>query len=708
MPAQIIFDTAQQRVRADRLTVAAAGDEWNGPIWQNTWIDPLTKTLMLRPQPLSANWYVEDTGANAKLSLSDFVATGQWEERADQHWKGPWIGLVDSAGSGTLLTTQSFAKNRGMSLSWFSYGTGDVYLQLKCGWNTSADDGAGVALHIWSDGSIDIYREGALVGQDRVSGTKLPEVRSHQVFELMLLPGRRRELMVFSRNGGGFVHVFEDIESDDPDPEITPAGSFWMEANSGAMQVQIAPLRFASSGHATSLQTSFLEPPDSGETLETPRAFFDPGFGLGTQAITIDLREQDGTTAFVPDGVKNQIRMRAELSTTDDGYTPFLYGAQASFPPILATTDGATELDVTGRTLDAVMSIPDSPRGVTLDLNLRGEGVTDPLQADVAGHHPVALRSGTTTWLEGRSLPPEVDYAASDRAVRLQIEVRDAWAALEEAVFAERFPLDGLTMSEALEVLVIRAGVDQFAISATPNPLPSGIPRECGNWSLLIEPGDTAAEWVVRLMETFAATWWYGFRPKADGSETEFYAISPDDLPTTPETMLYGTVGDAVSLGGLTEDQALTRTIREFHEVTLEPVATEVRVTGIDAQSQRPIQTVKTDYQAQNVSLPVASRPVNWVGEIRRYGLVDPSLTNQTAVDDACANLFDALTRRRIYAEFESELLLNSFGVPLWRGDVIAIQGKGDWRIRSFGFRMELESDEMVWRPAHYTAEKIQ
>ena len=138
--------------------------EFNGSVWEGTWIDPLTDTLMLRPFALVENWYTSSTGDFSKLGLSDFGGTSEFEERLDQHWAGPWIGNRDSLVGGAISTVSTWGKNRGFVFSYFSYGSGDSFEQIRCGWSDSGDLSPGVGLSFWTDGSVLVYRDGEIVG----------------------------------------------------------------------------------------------------------------------------------------------------------------------------------------------------------------------------------------------------------------------------------------------------------------------------------------------------------------------------------------------------------------------------------------------------------------------------------------------------------------------------------------------------------------
>lgn len=709
MSFEFLVNQAQRRLAADRLTVVAGGLELNGSVWENTWIDPVTQTLMLRPRPLDTEWYTTATGDYAKMGLADFAVGSEWEERLDQHWSGPWLAARDASSNPSALSNVSFPKNMGLSFSWFSYGAGDTFLQYQLGWNDVTSTAAGVALHFWSDGRVEVYRNGAFIEEGKISGARSREVRRLQVFEVMVIPMRGRELLVVSQSGDGFSIVFGDIDPDDPDPEITPEGKIWFQCVSGATQAQIAPLRFAQSGFATSLKSSFLEAPVLGESLvEFENApwlggvqpyliYGDPGYGAGNQSVEATLVEWDGVTEFVPDGSANEIRARLELSSTDSRFSPFVTGVQLGFGAMSDLTDGSAVSDGSELVGRAVLSVPDRASGVALDVLVTDGDAFDALSGGQLGRgsSPVRLVVDDQTAFEGIAGPME--WTAEYHSVTEgKLEIRDRWGLLDNAVFADRVPLDGLNFSQAVRLLVEKSGIDgsRVRVSESGPSLPFAPGMVAGEWGLLIEAGDRVSDWLRRLFDTFATGWWYGFRPAADGSGEEFFAVPDSELTIESAGVLYRSVSEGV-------------VYRNLRRAILEPIANEVRVTGEDPRTGRPMQSVRTDYDAQTVGALVAARSPGWSGSIKRFALVDRGLTKQSAVDASCEALFAELAKERELVEFESEMLFHDGGGPVWRGDLVTLDGVGDVRIRSLGVDFRFEVDGGTYRRAVYCGELV-
>lgn len=728
MALSVTFDHAQRRLQSDQLIAFAEADEFTGPVWDSVWNEPVSHRLLLRPYVMDSTgaWTTTDSGNYAKLALTDIGSPAGWEERADQHIKGKWLCKKDSSAGGSASTTASYSKNRGFYFAFFGYGAGGRFIQARCGWNSSASLSGGVGLEIWNDGTIDVYKDGTKFQTGKVCGTSGGSTQQNQLFELLLLPYAHREMLIMSPSAGdGFNAIFDDIDEDDTNPTITPAGHFWFEIVVGAVQVMLAPLKFPSSGYATSDKLNFLDPPQTGEALEnydnlpwpgSSHAYLiygDPAY-VSTQSASATLVKWDGTTAFVPNSVQVNTRIKLTLTTSDTGYTPTIYGALLSYPALFADTSAAEQYDATGYMESVSLSVPESPSGVAMDLKI---GRCVDLETHVHAVQsqpcrPVNIQVGSVGLLNGIASTPKVHTLSHDGATWMELEVRDRWKLLEDYVFTDRFAYDGWIFEEFVKFLVRKSGLASSHISVSTSGF--NFPQARGTrgefFSNEVQPGDKAAEVLTRIMEDFATDWWYGFRYAAGG--VEFFAYSPADLPGVASITLYETSSEAVAAGHATPDEYNKYQIREFREQVLEPLANEIRITGYDSKTKRPIQAYKVDAASQNPTTVPSSRPDNWVGNIRHSALVDPALSTQAAVNWACDTAYNELTVAPVIAEWKSDFLLSDItGAVLWRGSLVEIAGRGTYRINSFGcdFVREVSTgdDPFQWRNATYTARKI-
>jgi hypothetical protein len=132
------------------------------------------------------------------------------------------------------------------------------------------------------------------------------------------------------------------------------------------------------------------------------------------------------------------------------------------------------------------------------------------------------------------------------------------------------------------------------------------------------------------------------------------------------------------------------------------------------------MQAFKVATTLEAVTTPPSSRPAGWVGEKRRYGIIVPEIKSTDELGRVTDLLYERLTTPRTMIEWESDLLLfpdtldeddeliyPDAGLPLWRGDLVEIDGHGEYRIISFGGTFIREDDAVIVRRFNYVAEKV-
>jgi hypothetical protein len=730
MSLALTLDYEQARLSVDRLTTFAtyAGlrDTLRQAVSVGTVLEPSGNALILAPYALDPAWQTASTGNYAKLAKSAFTLSGSsadWEDRAEATWIGNWIAKIDSASGGSGVTTASYTKNQGFYVAFFAYGAASSQEIFRCGWHTSADYESGVGLRFYASGQVQVYKDGVEVAAGELNGTATGAQNVNRSFEVMLLPGKLKELIVAGiRTGGAFSAVFEDIADTETDPEITPAGPFWFEVPAGGTQVQIAPLKFPSSGIAIAQQNTFHEAPASSETLENISGVWPtgsnaylgyghPAYGGGTQGASASLVDPDGTTAFSPDGTKRDHRIKVTLTTSDQGFTPFLYGMQLAYPADNAGTDDSEEHDATAsiRRAQAVLSVPEDPGGVQFDIEFVNP---DALGFDVAGlkttsNRPALLEFDGAVLMDGRMGPVSFDDGQWNAATEgLSATIFDQWRDLELYIYPEAVPLDNLLLTDTLPFIAQKCGIPGTDIDTSTSTF--RIPFTPGEeFGTVIEAGDSPSDWLTQIAQDYAATWYYGFRPKSDGSGTEFFFTAPADLPSTGSVTLYATKAAAIT-AGKTAAEAYKFVYNTYEEQIIEPECTRVRVSGFDPRTGRPFQAFKVDTAAETVTTAPSSRPANWLGAVRSYALVNAAITSQAAVNEVCDLLYARLTVARRMAEITTRWpLQHSSGALLWRGDAITLEGLGHWRIVAFSVVFMDEGTDGLVKDCTYTLEKI-
>lgn len=713
-----IYETDQAAVKPALGWDERLGSTQDGEI--STFLSKVTGTLMLRPGPLFQEWDASATGIYARLAKSAFTFndSSKWVERDDAGTGfSKFLALKDSAAVSadrTAVTTATYAKNRGFYIALFNYAWNDSKaIALKCGWNSSASDASGVSIVVYANGEVEVKKDGNLVNRASLKGQNVQaQEANNKIVSLTMIPCRQRELLIVTNQGGEFTTVFDDIEEDDPDPTITGATNFWFEVPEGAAAVEVAPLKYPTSGWRPSIISSKLRAPGAGQV---PYTFL---LGAGTASV---VQASDGATAFTPDGTTKQWRFRVDL-TSDGDSTPFVHGGFIDFESEIADTDAGAEQDITASVVELSLDIPENPSGQTWTIRAKNPESIDPgglNQFLNIANRPVLIEFGGQTVLDGQMTAPQYDVSTTDATTFATFQARDMWVRLENYRFTDVLPLDGFLLEEAIAFLLRAAGVpDSYHdIEATGVTLegPEGSGSRA-DWQVKVEVGDTAAEWIERLHEAHAATWFYGFAPTPDGMKFRF--VSPETIGETSALTVYESIEDAEADGLYPDDpeKRWTQVVRSAKFESLDPEANRITVTGIDIRNRRPIVVVYEDQNSIDPTLAAPDRPDNWLGETREYGFQSPLLTTQALCEAAAEKLADRLTKRRYMAEIECEMLVHPDTLlPIWRGDVVTIYGKGDWRVISMSVQMEKEPDPEIvddelnshFRPARYVLEQI-
>lgn len=717
-------DVPQARVVKDRLTINVTGGDWqhlHAADDGNTVTGRKTLVTTLRPRPYTATWRTSAAGDLARLRKADYdvAASASWVE-SSLRFDGDVRLHSKGSLAATVTTLASWPRNQPFWLSWHVYNTGNEnFDQLQFGWGTpgAADR---VSLRFWSSGQVDVYKGDTKVGDGSI-GAPVKQQRQQdpgqetpvrqlagQVAEAFLLPFGKRSLAVSSNQGEGFVHTFEDLDPQAPDPTITPPGQVRWLVPEGQATVQLAPVRFPTSGVLVSRLFVLRHAPASGSapTL-TVRADL-PGYGASA-SWSAELVEADGVTPFSANGVRRECRVRVTL-TGDGTNTPFLYGVSAVFERTTANTaNSPTTLDT--YLTRAEYTVPEEASGVELSLTVRAPAAVETAGATLLrrlGNRPMDARIagvGDITLLAGRTEGPEWTESVGDETRECVLRCRDGWKALELYRIQEPEPLDGILIETALATFVKMAGFSDsdLSIEAVGFPLPTVTEAAQGDFALIPEVGDTAAEWIRRLWETYLRTYYMGFKPTATG--VKFFLASPAALGTAASLTLYPT--DALSVAAGNPAGTLGKWYRAYRETVLEPEANDLYVVGYDPRTEQPLRVGYADEASMDPTTAVALRPENWLGEPRRYGWVDPSITTEAAAAFALAVLRGRLTVARRMGEWECDLLLKGDGSPVWRGDVVALSGIGRFRVESFSGEFLVENTARTVRPFRYVGQYI-
>ncbi len=713
------LDTAEPRMRWDRQAFTFDGRTWDVPASAGIGVDAVTYTGLLLPRCYEPAFGTTAAGAYARLAKTDYTLTTgtAWLEHhrrfnGDVYLHGLNVNEV-------VKTSASWPINQGFFVSYFAYNAGDsLFPQFECGWGGTP--GAGVSIRFWSDNSVDVYEGTAIVGRGKLtdnaywSGPVGPQnaasgatgrSNAQRTVDLVLLPSRVNELLILSpTEGGGFAHVFEALGT--AGGTIVPAGQFWWKVPYGQATVQCAPLRVATAGTLWGPLTTCRYAPPAGGTPQYTIYWSSGNFG--SAGWTAEVTNASGTGPFVADGTARQFRLKLVL-TGDGTATPFIYGAKVVFPGSAEMT-GGTAWNSTQYVLaepPVSLQVGEGPADVRLTLNYKSPDVVSgsaPLFRTLS-NRPVEVRIGTAAygWFAGRTEPVHLTEAVNDQARVAVLECRDRWKTFEHTLITDFEPLDGMNLGSAFSHLCSLAGYGTAYqnIGTIPYTFPLVTAASRGEWALVPEVGDRVSDWIVRLWEDYARTYYVGWYPGTAGPV--FSVLGTAELGTVP----MGTVWDTLGGAGGTADLVA----REIRYRSLEPEANDIYVWGQNPRTGRVIVAHIADTLSMDPTLAGTARPENWLGERRKYALADPALTSQEAVTWAAQVLYRRLTPVRKLVEWRSGLLFNlNTGLPIWKGQVVRLvtrEGTADYRVQAFSGNLVLENTARAWRDITYIGERL-
>lgn len=725
----LVLDIAQPRVTRNEMALLVSGEDWDiprssgvydgGVFTRDIFVDPISRTAMLCPACFNPSWTTLNSGAFAKYAKADLTfpdATVWGESPID----GGGNFLVYGAAGTTVgntsdvsFYTASLSANQGMVLEWHSgQSTQQVQIEVEGGWSSGFSGSAGVSWRLYSDGKMEIWKNGNMVGgpyslhakheyimQPQAPGA--PQAPNNEFVQVLFLPFRDRDLLVLTSKGGGFVHTFDDLDENSGTNTITDAAPFWVSFKAPLSPTcRLAKAQFAvTNGIIYGPPSAWKDIPPT--DLPQTKIFQPNNTGGGSVALAVD------TTGPNPFSLPNPARLKVTLNGSAT-VSPWVLGARAWFSSDTSDTPGA----------DADLTEYLTAGSVTISSILGGD------RAEFELNQPTAVESAAPQFLEISRRPAEVpgfltglvddppQFVAS-RAIdtedlgpnyelnqRMNLSVRDVWKLAEDHVIAESIPLDGMTLPAAYTYLAGLAGLtadvsDSLSSFTFPKVNSSGH----GEWGALVTASDKLSDWLERLHTTYAGNCFHGV--SADGT---LQLLAPEDLPSTPAITLYPKIQDAID-AGVSETLAPYRVYRELNWRYLQPEANYVSVVGVDPFTRKPIYVHRKDGASITPSTAPDLRPGNWLGGIKAYAWCDPTLRTKDACTWALDKLFDRLTKKRRVVEFvcEAQESLPKNAIVKLKG---AIGGADvNLRIRTADIQFISLADGWKWRPARYTGE---
>ncbi|RYG99021.1 MAG: hypothetical protein EON58_05310 [Alphaproteobacteria bacterium] len=701
---RVYIDTPQTRVVRPELPVTVSGRDWDGRL-QDTWINPVNHALSLLPAPLHPEWHTTNSGIYQRLGLADFgLAEGidGWRTQATTI-PGPSgkVRLVNGSPK-SAITTFAFSANEGVAISFLSFnpGTKNAAVFFECGYSNIFGHTDGQAFRFWSGGEVEVWKAGQLVGTYKI-GIKSGQSVANRYCDILIIPLPGGSVLVYSITGGdGFIHNFADLDPEDPDAIVTDPEKFWFNVPNGSVNVEVARLRYPSTGNAVSVPCSFGETPENGAAL---RAYTNPsiatgvssgrvwGQGFGGSVTSLTLVKPNGS-AFVANGSDRDCASKIVLS--GGTHSPWIYGGRIAYAAVFGETDGSEEFDLTPY-LDGpnpvTYTIPDEPKGVRFTFTVRNpDSIPVP---DLRGmeNRPVRVTNARAefgeegeflgwgapvTLLDGQTFPGKFTDGEHGDVQVLTIQCGDAIARMAWEAFSDRLPEDGMLLTHPEDPCAVRemyesVGVTDLYLSEDTQRVTEIAPDDCDKWNRLVDVGDTPDGELGALASDFATGTVWGMAPTLDGVVGMF--VLPTHLPSTPALTLYRDVTPDVGY-----------VYEAFDEQPLAIAANEVYVIGRDARTGQPIMAVWRDFPSQKVDTAPSARPENWVGGRRRMGVIDERFRSREVIEKVASTVGPRMSRRYWGCEWQSDwLMVEGTALPIWRGALVEIEGRGERRITS-------------------------
>lgn len=696
MSLAVTLDVSHNRHFKERLSLLCSFDEWSPGHRENTWTDPITKTTILTPTCYQDAWRTTHTGNYRRLKKADFYVGGAFADNGNAGlWydhnrginEGDWI-ISNRTTNDQLFTKDSWAANTGFYCEFVAVNAGtEKFLQFEMIW-VGPSTSSTISLSIYSDGSAEVSRGGNVISTGNIKGGQAAGSTGGETIGISVMPWRYREIHVLSSGGSGFTCPLQHLEDDQTGQVILPAGKFSVNMPNGSASVQVSPIRYATEGFICSRGGIFRVAPEADRVVETH------GYVIGDAEVRLVETDSVGTD-FTPDGVKRVARIRVELSGAGTS-SPFLIGARGGLEPVGAFTT-AEDTEILDQLTKISIDVPDDPAGLRMQLEYKPS--TDPaetLRRINASNRPLRVSWGNEILISGVTEPCEYTLRNAMAGDKVKLEARDYSKSLENFKFKDEFPLDGMSLADAFRfvaesagelpgTLVLDAEMEDFVL-----PFPDGD----GFWNFLISVGDEAWAVLLRLWNTYCASFYFGYKPTATG-----YALHCIDYVNAIHATLYQTIAEAEAGGGIV--------YQTYDERKLEPEANVINVTGLDGSSGRPIFVTMSDERSIDPRIPVDQRPDNWLGEPRDYGFGDPAI-NTLAVAERCTiHLYKKLSWCRYLAEIDSQAVISEvLDLPVWKADLIYLDNKGVYRVVGFSMDVILEN-ENAYRKCKYSLEFV-
>jgi hypothetical protein len=757
---QVNIDVPEPRPNGARIIAAADGSTYDSFFttvssyptgsqqfatytYSQVYKDPITNVVMLAPLHTTPEFSTTFSGNYARMGAGDITYNATYWQilnnslAGDIYFQGKWNMASPPAQQDiTLNTTAALSANTPMFISMhtpISNSSNHLELLRICyGVYANANRTEFVFM---KDGSCYVYR-----GKDATTGAPIcvgfyneqndgtpnttnnkgetkSKDQSNGYLNVTIMPIKDREILVHTNTGLGFSHTCTDLTDGVYNQTILSADKLYVWTPNTGATIQLYKIRYKTSGTFYGSQVKFAYPPPVGATFTSKSYYSAAGIVVGASATgTYDLVNPNFTT-FVPNGTNQDVKIRVNL--TGDGNGSLAVEATDVYYDATALTTSNSPIDITTALTSLTISTEENGPA-TIRFTTRRKKIVDLAvpNYNINTDRPIEVKIGSVSIFRGVLEAPKITYEEADlinSASLLEYNGQDRTADFNTMMMYAAVPYDNNTFDTIIKDLGLQCGyaASNFNISTSTFVVPKSPEIAKSKYNFIPEFGDTVGKKIDDLHSTYAITFKKGWFPSSTGYKYNF--LDPSTLSTTPKITIYPSITDAAA--ALVPNALIhNRYYYEFNVKYESPEATAVSVLGVTPGKNQLIISRQRDSAAETPGTAPASRPRNWAGKPIDFIYTDPSITNQTAADQAKNALYSRLTQGRILAELRGPLYVdNVTNVPLWITDVIRVYNPNmssysDYRIISIPeirFDLEKQTEVLDVRSATYNLEKV-
>lgn len=620
-----------------------ARDVWNKGTKTNVILDSYTGVLMCKPLQFVDDW--ETAGTVTRYPLSSWTGdTTHWENLNTSGGLGN--GLLNShETAGKITTSATFDANTSFLVSFYLCGTLNDRtsgIELEFGqWK----------LTLSTSGDAILYRDSVIRFTDIIT-----DPIADQFVELVIMPFVNNSLLIRRINGNNSgmmvsLTLNNDITEHATDPvTVISSNTFSVTPKN----VTVKQFSLTELTYDTGVDYELISPILScihAPTASQPFSSSDDGLTNYGGGVGVALWEASSDTVFTADGIKSTFRTVFELTPLahKSPMTRGLTFGFASEERVALTTPADISADVRSYEIHADKTADQT------------EAIIEVRNPELYGLLGACSRLCTIDMdgvniLRGIMAEP-ASYKYTDNGEEYYtIRIQSFYRYLQTASIINDLNFAGMTHVDAMAWLCYLAGfaTNDIVFETSTDPLPVEYSTDgqlSTDWT--VKPFDLAESWVKKISDEV------GWR-LTDGISSSVYVLKYVD------TMAFSDVSVWNYHKISSYESANNQRIFSWEEYSIEPECNEFHLIFCNEAGEK-CDAVYYDANSANGSLPLASRPSNWLGFVKRGGV---DIGNRTEAQGQALSLRigTEVAKRVDVARFTAE-----YPVGLWVNDVVTV-----------------------------------